>query len=98
MGVDIDEARRDGEPSRIDLLFPLRGKARPDLGNATGAERDVELATGCAESVEEGAVANDEIVIGAAPREWQRGNSQHCAGCADEGPAICHAMILLFDA
>ena len=62
VGVDVDEARRDGEALGVDLLAPGAGHAA-DGGDAAVLHGDVGLARRTARAVEHGAVAHHQIEL-----------------------------------
>ena len=88
--VDVDEPRRDGEAARVDLDGAALRQPFADVQRCVPFDdRDVELAAGAAESVEHGAVADDDVGVargsaGAAParrrrrrpRWWSSGGSR----------------------
>src|SRR6185295_6533372 len=64
--VDVDEARRYREPSCVDLLATGWRQPRPDVSDAPGRNRDIELAALHTGSVKHRAATNNQIIINAA--------------------------------
>ena len=72
VGVDVDEARRDGQPLGVDLLAPGAGDAA-DGSDAAVLHGDIGLARRTARAVEHGAVAHHQIELsGHGPLLQQR--------------------------
>jgi len=63
VGVDVDEARRDGEPLGVDLLTAGAGKAAEGR-DAAVLDAHIGLARLISRTVEQGAVADDKIELG----------------------------------
>ena len=61
VGMQIDEARCEGEPARVDLALRVPADLS-DGADAPVADRDVPLDRFVAESVDDGRTANDELI------------------------------------
>src|SRR5262252_28081 len=61
MGLDVDETRRDGEAVRINDLVRVPRQGRTERCNAARAEGNIANGARASASVDEGAVADQDI-------------------------------------
>ena len=61
MGVNVDEARRDQQPRRVDLVA-AGGSDAADGSDAVAVDRDVAGEGGAPAAVDDGAAADDKIM------------------------------------
>src|SRR5665811_2283258 len=74
----------------VHFLSSARGETRADLGDAATGDREVQFAAVRTNAVEQCAVANDEIVVGAARQHaWDAGDrEQRGPARGEEGSTI----------
>ncbi len=81
MRVDVDEARRDCKPARVDLLLPCRCKLRGDCRDQRATYRDVHDLPFLAAPIEHGPAANHQLMVCAPQKESRRtGDCDESAG------------------
>src|SRR4051794_22746604 len=90
--MDVDEARCDGEPARVDLdRAPLRG-FRHDAHDSTVHHDDVGFLASSTKSVEDGAASNDDVGIGtrAKQKTGSTGEKRGGAGGSEKVATCLH--------
>ena len=70
--VDVDESRRDGDATRVDLDRALVGDSSRDSRDAARLDGDVHLDRGRARAIDHGAAADHEVVCAASRQDDRR--------------------------